>query len=73
MMRDMFATKSTVTAPTPLSPVTDTPEPVTVLHANYSINYLSDWSDDENDIDEDGNDGHTEDLPQQAFPLPLKC
>ena len=72
MMHDMFATKSTVTAPAPLSPVTDTPEPVTVSRANYSINYLSDWSDDENDIDEDGNGADTEDLPRQAFPPPLK-
>ena len=72
MMRDMFATKSTMTAPAPVSPVTDTPEPVTVSCANYSINYLSDWSDNENDIDEDGNNADTKDLPQQAFPLPLK-
>jgi hypothetical protein len=33
---------------------------------------LSDWSDDEDDIDEDGNNADTEDQPQRAFPLPLK-
>ena len=48
-MCDMFATKSTTTAPTPVS------------RANYSIDYLSDWSNDENDTDEDGNDADTED------------
>ena len=60
MMCDMFAMKSTTTASAPVS------------CANYSINYLSDWSDNENDTNEDGNDADTEDLPRQAFPPPLK-
>jgi hypothetical protein len=60
MMRDMFAMKSTTTVLAPVS------------RANYSVDYLSDWSNDENDTDEDGNDADTEDLPRRAFPLPLK-
>ena len=66
-MRDMFTTKPT--APAPFS---QKPALATVSCANYSINYLSDRSDDEDDIDEDGNSANTEDQPQQAFPLPLK-
>ena len=64
MMHNMFTTKPT--APTPFS---QKPALATVSHANYFINYLSDRSDDEDNIDKDRNSGETEDQPQQAFPL----
>ena len=66
-MRDLFTTKST--APAPFS---QKPALTTVSRENYSINYPSDWSDDDSDIDEDGNDADNEDQPRRAFPPPLK-
>ena len=65
MMCNMFTTK--LTAPSPFS---QNPASAIISRENYTINYLSDWSDDEDDIDEDedGNGADTEDQPQQAFP-----
>jgi len=67
MMHDLFTTKST--APALFS---QKPALTTVSHENYSINYQSDWSDDDSDIDEDGNNADNEDQPQRTFPPPLK-
>ena len=68
-MRNMFTTKPT--APVPFS---QNPASAIISCENYTINYLSNWSNDEDDIDEDkdGNGADTEDQPRQAFPLPLK-
>jgi hypothetical protein len=58
MMRDLFTTKST--APTLFS---QKPALTTISRENYSINYQSDWSDDDSDIDKDGIDADNEDQP----------